>query len=79
MKQVLIILRLAFSVACTNPSSAAHAQTRADTVLICKSKSAHAYHLYECRGLKNCTYTIIKLPKTQAIKLGYRACKICCR
>lgn len=79
MKQVLIILTLVLHVACTSSAGSTGTQTKADTVLICKSKSAHAYHLYECRGLKNCTYTIIKLPKAQAIKLGYRACKICCR
>lgn len=48
-----------------------------DSVYICQSRSAYAYHAYECRGLARCTHVIIKTTKTQAIKMGYKACKIC--
>lgn len=50
-----------------------------DSVYICQSKSAYAYHSYECRGLQRCTHRIVKIPKATAIKLGYKACKICYR
>jgi hypothetical protein len=48
-----------------------------DSVYICQSRSAYAYHAYECRGLARCTHGIIKITKAQAIKMGYRPCKIC--
>jgi len=79
MKKILIILALTLGVACTGHPGTANAQAKTDTVLICKSNSAHAYHCYECKGLKHCSHTLIKISKAQAIKMGYQPCKFCYR
>jgi len=78
MRTLMILLGFAMGIACNNPTARANV-SQTDTVLICKSKNAHTYHRYECRGLKHCTYTVIKMTKAQAIKSGYRACKFCYR
>lgn len=49
----------------------------ADLVLICDSRGAKVYHNYQCRGLSNCTHKIIKINKSDAIRMGRRACKVC--
>lgn len=48
-----------------------------DSVLVCKSKSAYAYHKDYCSGLRRCKATVVKIPKSQAQDEGYRACKNC--
>ncbi|TSD66352.1 hypothetical protein FFF34_002825 [Inquilinus sp. KBS0705] len=78
MKKVLFILLLLVSVTGgIIPSQAQRAKPKVEYVLICNSSSAYAYHSYECRGLSRCTHEISKVTKKQAIKLGYRACRIC--
>jgi methylphosphotriester-DNA--protein-cysteine methyltransferase len=77
MKRTLLILTLALGIACTGKMDTVKGQAPTDSVLICKSKSAYAYHRYECKGLKHCTYTIVKVTKAQAVKMGYRPCKLC--
>ena len=48
------------------------------TVYICLSPYAYAYHKNpNCRGLRRCTHTIVKTTEKQAIRKGYRPCKIC--
>ena len=50
-----------------------------DSVFICVSGRAYAYHsTLECRGLQRCTHQIMKTSLYEAVnKYGYRACKIC--
>ncbi|MBL4676906.1 MAG: hypothetical protein JKY70_11990 [Mucilaginibacter sp.] len=44
-------------------------------VYVCDSPNAKRYHLKEhCRGLSNCTYTIIKVSVDQAKKSGKTLC-----
>ncbi len=47
-------------------------------VYICLSPNAYAYHtnLY-CRGLNRCRHKIIKVTEQEAIRRGYRPCRIC--
>lgn len=52
-------------------------QPKTDSVYICQSRSAYAYHRYVCRGLAHCKHKFKKITKAEAIKLGYSACKIC--
>lgn len=80
MKRILIILTLLLSISVSNLTAVVpFAKARVDSVYICQSRSAYAYHSYECRGLSRCTHGIVKITKAQAIKLGYRPCKICYR
>ncbi len=80
MKKILIILTLLASahIGTATPINS-HLKARIDSVYICQSRSAYAYHSYECRGLSRCTHGIVKITKAQAIKLGYKPCKICYR
>lgn len=48
-----------------------------DYVLICNSSSSYAYHRYECRGLARCTHGVSKVTKTEAIRMGRKACGNC--
>ena len=52
---------------------------RTDSVFICKSSGAVAFHSRFCYGLKGCTHPIVKVIAREAVRLGYRACKICYR
>jgi len=52
-------------------------RTPTATVLICESKSAYAYHAYECSGLRRCRHTISKVSLADAKNAGYKPCKIC--
>ena len=51
--------------------------SKQDSVLICNSKSAYAYHKSVCSGLKRCKAGISKVTQAEATSQGYRACKIC--
>lgn len=46
-------------------------------VLICNSKSAYAYHAYQCRGLSRCRSSVSKVTESEARAMGYSPCKIC--
>lgn len=50
-----------------------------DSVYICVSKGAVAYHQStNCRGLRHCTHQIIKVTQYDAInKYHLRACHVC--
>ena len=76
MKTILLFLSVFISTA-YRPHPAAKHYTHADLVLICDSKGAKVYHSYQCRGLSNCTHKIIKISKSDAARMGRRACKIC--
>ena len=46
-------------------------------VLICQSRSAYAYHSYECRGLNRCRSEVSRVSVSEARNFGYVPCKIC--
>jgi hypothetical protein len=48
-----------------------------DSVMICKSKSAFAYHLDYCTGLKRCKAKVVKMTLADAKLGGYKACGFC--
>ena len=77
MHKLLILFILTAASSCGGPAVNAQAMSKADTVLICKSKAAHAYHRYECGGLKHCTYQLARMTREQAVAKGFRPCKIC--
>lgn len=80
MKRVIIVLSLLVSISSANAIAIApRIKAVADSVYICQSKSSYAYHSHVCRGLAHCTHGIIRVSKAQAIKIGYRPCKICYR
>lgn len=60
------------------PAKQVHVQPkRVDSVLICESSTAYAYHKSYCSGLSRCKANVAKVPKTEAEDMGRRACKIC--
>ena len=74
----MLILSMLISVNIGNATPIKHyTKVAVDSVYICQSKSAYAYHSHICRGLARCTHRVIKITKEQAIKLGYKPCKIC--
>jgi hypothetical protein len=56
-----------------------HTRTRPSvaTVLICGSRSAYAYHSYECHGLARCRSGVSRVTVSEARSMGYVPCKIC--
>ena len=80
MKNIIIVFSLLISVSTGNARAATpDIKAAADSVYICQRKSAYAYHAQVCRGLARCTHGIVKVSKAQAIKMGYKPCKIRCR
>jgi len=80
MKKIILVATLLISISVSQATIVTpFLRPTVDSVFICQSKSAYAYHSFECRGLAHCTHTIVKITKAQAIKLGYKACKICYR
>ena len=77
MRKLLFILFVTIGTSNISYSALPTIKVLRDSVYICQSKSAYAYHNYECRGLARCTHGIIKITKAEAIKLGYKPCKIC--
>lgn len=73
MKTKLFILSVIFIL------SSAFTQTQ--TVYICNSNKAYAYHIdRDCKGLKKCTHEVLTVSKSDAInKYGRRACGYCAR
>ncbi len=47
------------------------------TVLICGSRSAYAYHSYECHGLARCRSGVSRVSASEAWNMGYIPRKIC--
>lgn len=77
MKNLFLSLILALSVGTSHTLTDKNSRQKADSVLICQSKSAHAYHSYICSGLSRCKHKIIKMSKEDAIKAGYKPCGFC--
>ncbi len=86
MKKILLALTLCFSVfafsnvnyiSSKNPTT--HITPKTDSVYICNSTTAYAYHsTSDCKGLNNCTHGVIKVSLSDATnKYGRRPCKIC--
>lgn len=49
-----------------------------DSVYVCMSGSAYAYHSGYCSGLKRCTHEVRKLKKKDALDRGFsKACSFC--
>jgi hypothetical protein len=79
MKKAFIILSMFFAFIGTTQAIPHHnLKTKPEYVYICISNTAHKYHRsLNCRGLMKCTHQEKKVTKSQAIKMGYTACKIC--
>ena len=79
MKIAIIILTIFLNVSMANATPHRHTHIKpVQYVYICVSRSAHKYHRdRDCRGLAHCTHEIDKVTLSQAIKLGYTACKVC--
>ena len=76
MKRLLTIVLLLSAQAAI--SSYTLPQETCDTVYICVSPTAHAYHISrECRGLKKCTHQIKEVSVEKAVAKGYKKCKVC--
>lgn len=78
MKRLILIIALFVSVR-SSYALPTHfsSRTKRDSVLICQSKSAYAYHSHVCRGLGRCTHKVVKMSKEDAIKAGYKPCGFC--
>ena len=84
MKKIFFALLLVISVIAiankteTGSKNFLTVHPMADSVYICNSSSAYAYHVTtDCRNLKRCTHTIIKVSLTDAVnKYRRSACKI---
>ena len=80
MKKLFLLIAISVSLfsfthnACVNPSASIK-----DSVYICVSNTAYAYHsTLACRGLNRCTHQIVKVSLYDAVNKYYRrACKIC--
>jgi uncharacterized protein YgiM (DUF1202 family) len=48
-----------------------------ESVLICDSNSAYAYHNHNCSGLNRCRHDVVRISIAEARKLGRTPCKIC--
>jgi 5-bromo-4-chloroindolyl phosphate hydrolysis protein len=65
MKPVLLLLLLL-----------ANARCAVQTVYVCDSSNAVRYHLKEnCRGLRNCSYRVLKITLEEAKREGKTLCK----
>jgi hypothetical protein len=78
MKQIILILTV-FVATSYGFHPAAVNKSHSDIVLICQSKDAKVYHSHECSGLAHCTHQVVKISKSEAIKMGRRACRNCYR
>lgn len=53
-------------------------EAKSQTVYYCTGSNAKKYHSSShCRGLRKCSYRIVKCSKSEARKKGFRPCKIC--
>jgi len=79
MKRTILILTMLVSmIGVTHAIPNHHLKSKPDYVYICVSETGHKYYSdSDCRGLARCTHEIRKVTKSQAIKMGYSACKIC--
>ena len=83
MKQFLLALTITAlwlpSISQVKQTPISSTVVAADSVYICDSKTAYAYHLkQDCSGLNKCTHGIFKISKEDAVKLyGRKACERC--
>ena len=53
-------------------------EVKSKTVYYCTGPNAKKYHSSShCRGLRKCSCKIVKCSKSEALKKGFRPCKIC--
>lgn len=79
MKSFILFFFIILSAGTSSALANRSYRAKADSVLICRSSNAYAYHSYECKGLARCTHKIIKVTIEEARKMGYKPCKICYR
>ena len=86
LKKILVLSAILIgfiAYAVTTPSCtqspAAKEIGKTDSVWICNSTTAYAYHSSSsCRGLNRCTHGIVKVSASDAVnKMGRVPCKIC--
>ena len=58
-------------------SSCSQEKDKTNTVLICDSPDAYAYHKDHCHGLSSCDSQIINVSVEEAIKMERRECGYC--
>ncbi|AMP99153.1 hypothetical protein AY601_2258 [Pedobacter cryoconitis] len=74
MKRSLILIfvfitgTIAFKASCTEAPQ---------LVYICISKGSEKYHSHVCHGFKRCTHERKQVTLNEAVKRGYKPCKIC--
>ena len=79
MKTLVLSILLFLTASTSYASPRQSIKIKADSVLICRSSRSYAYHSFECRGLAHCTHKIIKVTQEEAVRMGYKPCKICYR
>lgn len=58
-------------------SACSQEKDKSNTVLICDSPDAYAYHNHQCHGLSSCNSQIINISVEEAIKMERRKCGYC--
>ena len=79
MKVIIFSLFLLLSGGTSYAAQVMPIKQKVDSVLVCRSGTAYAYHDHECRGLAHCTHKIIKVTLEEARRMGFKPCKICYR
>jgi hypothetical protein len=78
MKQLLIAWVMLLTLMISKNNGAQTGRSIADSVYICVSARAYAFHDHLCSGLKNCTHEIRKVELKYAREtLNKKACKNC--
>ncbi|MCR8560405.1 hypothetical protein KXD93_22315 [Mucilaginibacter sp. BJC16-A38] len=78
-KLIVAILLQVGVASCHEHTNEINLKPRTDSVFICQSSAAYAYHTRICKGLAHCRHTIVKVSKSYAISAGYKPCKLCYR
>ena len=72
MKNLFIALLL------TASSVSVQANIKTDSVYLCMGHYSHAYHISQyCKGLRNCSTPLKKVPLSVAIKMNRHKCGYC--
>jgi len=84
MKKLLFLLLFPAGILIIKPAGVVNSEKQpsksGDSVYVCMSGSAYAYHSGYCQGLKRCTHTVKKLKKQDATDQGFsKACGFCYR
>ena len=72
------IMESSFVSAGDNTNAEQFVVYKSQTVYYCTGPNAKKYHSSShCRGLRKCSCKIVKCSKSEALKKGFRPCKIC--